>query len=195
LVQLPPMSPVFPYTTLFRSSVEVEGFERRVLIINATDIDMEAGPELNAALAQKGREELAKHRQIAAFDGELPGNSPYPYEIAYRLGDLTELRNNDGVTNVMRVDEQIFVQDGEGERSYPTLVMKTITFPDTWAGWNPNEVWEEVEGYWNDGDSPDPGPTSPDAPAMPEVVTTTTTADISWSPPAENGGAPITQYE
>ena len=59
--------------------------------------------DLNLALQQRGQEELAKNRAVQAFDGELPGNSPYKYEVAYQLGDLIEMRNSDGVTNQMRV--------------------------------------------------------------------------------------------
>lgn len=105
---------------------------------------------LNASLQQRGRDELAKNRQISAFDGELPMNSPYPYELAYQLGDLVEMRNIDGVTNQMRVTEQIFVSDREGERAYPTLTMNLFISPDSWFGWSYNDVWATADGVWAD---------------------------------------------
>lgn len=103
---------------------------------------------LNDALQQLGRDELAKNRSISAFDGELPMNSPYPYEIAYALGDLVEMRNVDGVTNQMRVMEQIFVSDASGERGYPTLTIDRFITPGSWFAWDYNQVWENAEGEW-----------------------------------------------
>lgn len=137
--------------TLDGVSVEVEGFERRVISVDASDIDIEeAGTELNNALQQRGREELAKNRAIQAFDGELPGNSPYRYEVAYQLGDLIEMRNDDGVTNQMRVTEQIFVSDAQGERSYPTLAIDRFITPGTWLAWDYSQTWENADGEWAD---------------------------------------------
>lgn len=131
-------------------SVEVEGFDRRVMEIDASDIDLPAGAELNTALQQRGRDELAKNRPIQAFDGELPSNSPYKYEVAYMLGDLIEMRNADGVTNQMRVTEQIFVSDAQGERSYPTLAIDRFITPGSWFAWDYNQTWENADGHWGD---------------------------------------------
>lgn len=131
-------------------SVEVEGFERRVLTVDASDIDLPAGTALNNALAQRGRDELAKNRPIQAFDGELPINSPYRYEIDYQLGDLLEMRNLDGVTNQMRVTEQIFVSDEQGERKYPTLAIDRFITPGSWLAWDANQTWENADGFWAD---------------------------------------------
>jgi len=131
-------------------SVEVEGFERRVLPVDASDIDLPAGTELNNALQQRGRDELAKNRPVQAFDGELPNNSPYRYEIAYQLGDKVEMRNDDGVTNQMRVTEQIFVSDAQGERSYPTLAIDRFITPGSWFAWDYNQTWANADGHWGD---------------------------------------------
>lgn len=105
-------------------------------------------PWLMGMLVQRGQDELAKNRQVQAFDGEMPIDSPYIYEVDYQLGDLVEMRNNDGVTNQMRVTEQIFVSDAQGERTYPTLTINQFIAPDTWLGWNYNQVWETADGYW-----------------------------------------------
>lgn len=131
-------------------SVEVEGFERRVLYVDASDIELPAGTALNNALQQRGREELAKARPVQAFDGELPSNSPYRYEVAYSLGDLVEMRNSDGVTNQMRVTEQIFVSDAQGERSYPTLAIDRFITPGSWFAWDYNQTWSTADGFWGD---------------------------------------------
>lgn len=127
-----------------------EGFQRRVIYVDATDIDLPLGPELTAALNDKGKAELAKRFSLAAFDGEVPQFGSYKYGVDYQLGDLVEMRNDDGVTNQMRVTEQIFVSDSEGERSYPTLSTKLFITPGSWFAWDYNQVWDDADGYWAD---------------------------------------------
>lgn len=122
---------------------EVEGFERRVLVVNATDITSE-NPDVPSALAQRGNEELAKYRTYQAFDGEVSQFSQFKYGRDYNLGDLVETRNLSGVTNNMRVTEQIFVSDREGDRSYPTLTLNTFINTGSWLSWLNNRVWSEL---------------------------------------------------
>lgn len=128
---------------------DIEGFERRVLVVKADDVNAET-PDISAALIQKGKEELSKNRRFSAFDGELNQNSGYKYNVHYNLGDLVEMRNVDGVTNKMQVTEQIFVSDREGERSYPTLTINQFIQPGTWLAWDYNQVWEDMgpDEYW-----------------------------------------------
>lgn len=124
---------------------EIEGFQRRVLMVNANDITLAAGTDLDAALLQRGLDELAKNRNIYAFDGELSQNGQYKYGIDYNLGDLVEVRNVDGVTNQMQVTEQIFVSDEQGDRSYPTLAVNLFITPGSWAAWPIDEEWIDVD--------------------------------------------------
>jgi hypothetical protein len=129
---------------------DVEGFERRILVVNANDITDE-NPDVSAALIQKGKEELAKNRVFQAFDGEISQNSSYQYGIHYNLGDVVETRNADGVTNNMRVTEQIFVSDQEGERAYPTLTLNTFINTGSWLSWLNNKTWSELtDEEWAD---------------------------------------------
>ncbi len=121
----------------------IEGFERRVLVINASDITTD-NPDVPAALIQRGNEELAKQRTYQAFDGEISQNSSYVYGVNYNLGDLIEIRNEDGVTNNMRVEEQIFVSDGEGERTYPTFTLNVFINAGSWLSWQNNKMWSEL---------------------------------------------------
>ena len=107
---------------------------------------------INAMLQLRGRDELSKNRSVQAFDGELPITSPYRYEVAYQLGDKVEMRNDDGVTNQMRVTEQIFVSDSSGERAYPTLVIDKFITPGTWLSWDTNETWANADGVWGFAD-------------------------------------------
>lgn len=128
----------------------VAGFDRKVLLVKADDITLEAGPELVAALQQRGKDELAKNRSLTAFDGEIPQNGTYKYNRDYRMGDIVESRNALGYTNQMRVTEQIFVSDAEGERSYPTLSVNLLITPGTWLSWDGQEVWDEADGTWDE---------------------------------------------
>ena len=122
---------------------EVEGFERRVLVVNANDITAE-NPDVASALLQRGNEELAKYRTYQAFDGEISQFSQFKYGTHYNLGDVVEMRNKSGVTNNMRVTEQIFVSDREGERAYPTLSLNTFINTGSWLSWLNNKTWSEL---------------------------------------------------
>jgi len=128
----------------------ISGFERRVLLVIADDIEEPAGTALQALLEQRGKRELALQRNISALDGELPKDNRYVYGVDYNLGDVIEMRNEDGVTNRMRITEQIFVDDAVGERSYPTLEVELFITPGSWAAWDYNVVWEDAVGEWAD---------------------------------------------
>jgi hypothetical protein len=119
------------------------GFEKRILVVTADDITDSATAD--AAMTQRGLAELSKNRQISAFDGEITQYSDYKYGVDYQLGDLIELRNIDGSTNKMRVTEQIFVSDKEGDRSYPTLSVNQFITPGSWLSWDSNQKWIDLD--------------------------------------------------
>jgi hypothetical protein len=125
---------------------DTEGFDRRVLFVDANDITTESVTDVTVALEQRGKEELANYRAFQAFDGEISQSGPYLYQRDYTLGDLVEMRNVDGVINQMRVTEQIFVSDAEGIRSYPTLTMNQFINLGSWLSWEQNKVWFDYEG-------------------------------------------------
>jgi hypothetical protein len=119
----------------------VSGFERRVLTVKADDITDAAGVVLTSKLLQKGYDELAKVRGTFVFDGEINKNGTYKYRQDYFLGDLVTMRNSDGVNSSLRVTEQIFVSDSEGDRSYPTLSVELTATPGSWAAEDPTDTW------------------------------------------------------
>jgi hypothetical protein len=127
-----------------------EGFDRRVKTLVISNVPEEI-TDIPAFLIQSGWAELMKSRPITAFDGEISQNSQYKYEVDYYMGDLVEVRSSTGATAFMRVEEYIFVQDKQGERSYPTLVTKAYKEPGTWESWKydvewdlfPEETWDE----------------------------------------------------
>jgi hypothetical protein len=132
------------------ADANTSGFDRRVLVVKADDITLATGAPLQAALEQRGQEELAKNGIVIAFDGEVPQFGSYIYQKDYDLGDLVETRNSDGLATNMRVDEQIFTSDATGERSYPTLVSKLLITPGSWNAWNAGQYWDDALGYWHD---------------------------------------------
>ena len=142
------------YTTVYPLGIDPStmGLERRVLLVNADDINDPDPPTALALMIQRGNEELSKHRTFTAFDGELNQNfSSYKYGVDYQLGDLVEMRNIDGMSNNMQVTEQIFVCDKDGERSYPTLAINQFFLPGTWVSWDTNQVWIDLglTQYWS----------------------------------------------
>lgn len=132
----------------------ISGFERNALIVIANDITDTTPSVATERMIQRGKEELAKNRRFAAFDGEITQNSRYEYGVDYNLGDLVEFQNDEGVSSVMQVTEQIFVSDREGERTYPTLVINEFVTPGAWNTWVPDQVWNAVSStlVWDDAD-------------------------------------------
>jgi hypothetical protein len=128
-----------------------EGLDRRVLIVNATDIELAAGVDLDAALLQRGKEELAKHNILYGFDGQLPTETGYVYKTDYFLGDLVEQRGTNGVINFLRVSEQIFTIDENGESSYPTFTVYLSLTAEEWLAIPAVKVWDDyVDEVWDD---------------------------------------------
>lgn len=125
-------------------SSSVKGFDRRVLFVSATDIDLPAGAELTAALEARGRQELAKHNSILGFDGETPQTISYVYGRDYDLGDLVEVHDTEGNANQVRVTEQIFASDDEGDRSYPTFTQSMFVRAGSWMAYDGPPDWADV---------------------------------------------------
>lgn len=121
---------------------EPSGFDRKVMYVQADDITLTAGAPLNAALDQRGKEELAKNRIVIAFDGEI-SQTAYTYGTHYNLGDLVTKRSEDGTASNMKVVEQIFISDQEGERSYPTLALDSLVITGSWDAQPANKVWDD----------------------------------------------------
>lgn len=123
----------------------VSGFERRVLMVDANDITSTSTSDVPSALIQRGKEALSASRTFLGFDGEISQSCPYTYGIDYNLGDLVEERNDDGVASQMRVSEQIFVSDNQGDRSYPTLVTNLTINTGSWLSWTSDKAWFDFD--------------------------------------------------
>lgn len=136
---------------VYDSENSPEGFSRRVKILVVSSVPEEI-VDIPSFLVQAAWDELMKYRPVSAFDGQIVPNSQYVYERDYYMGDIVELRSSTGGTAYMRVEEYIFVQDKQGERSYPTLVTNAYKEPGTWGSykydvdWNlfpPDEDWAD----------------------------------------------------
>jgi hypothetical protein len=124
----------------------VNGFDRNVLMVEATDITDTDSGVASALMILRGKFELAKNRSFSGFDGEVSQSSQYTYGVDYYLGDLVEVRNSDGATSNMQVTEQIFVSDEQGFRSYPTLSINSFITAGSWLAWDYHQVWQDLEG-------------------------------------------------
>lgn len=120
------------------------GFNKKIIYVDATDIDTYPGTELENLLQQRGREVLNANKTIVAFDGEVSKTNDYIYEIDYFLGDLVEVKDVDGNSTIKRVTEQIFTDDREGERSFPTLSTQISVPTGSWAIESVIKVWTDV---------------------------------------------------
>lgn len=130
---------------------EIAGFERHILMVDASDITSDVA-DVPAALIRRGTEELAKQRPFSGFDGELNQYSNSKYGVDYQLGDILELRNSDGAVSYVRVTEQILVSDAQGDRAYPTLVVNETLYPypGSWFS-QTSKKWEDfTTEYWSD---------------------------------------------
>ncbi len=128
-----------------------KGFDRKVIVVKVTDqvSDNLRGGALTSYLEAKGLEELEKHRRVALFDGEIPKNIPYQYNVDYTLGDTVELIGDDNIGARMRIVGNTMIIDKEGYRSYPTFQMIDHIQPDTWSGLIDGQVWSTMPGTWN----------------------------------------------
>lgn len=123
----------------------IEGLERRVLVVDASDITSASTTDVPGALTQRGMEQLSSARTFFGFEGEVSQNSQYKYGTDYNMGDLVEVHNDDGVANYMRVTEQIFVCDSTGKRSYPTLTANEYINTGSWYSWLSNKQWIDFD--------------------------------------------------
>lgn len=105
------------------TSASISGFARRVMHVDATDIDPIdiTDAEWLKALKQRGAEALAEHKRITLFDGKLTGMDPYKYGTHYSLGDIVTFQDEDGVKTQVNITEYIWASDAEGRRDFPTF--------------------------------------------------------------------------
>ena len=97
--------------------VGTEGFARRVIMVNADDIEAPT----NQKLWRRGRDELGKYDYIHVSDGEIPPGAGLVYGRHYGLGDKLAVSYEDAAASILTVVEHIWSYDSQGLRAYPTL--------------------------------------------------------------------------
>ena len=125
-----------------------KGIMRRVLHVDASDLD--EGRALLQQMADLGRKALGEHRRSVLLDGTVPSYSRYVYDRDYHLGDVVMVKNRAGKRMVARVEEQIFVNDLEGFRTYPTLREESSILLGTWFSPEYNIFWDNALNEWAD---------------------------------------------
>lgn len=137
---------------------DVEGFERKVMVVTADDVTVDDYPtptDVANALIRKGKDALSAQQTYHAFDGEMSPVSQYQPGRDYYLGDLVEMQDVDGTANIMRITELIYTSDSEGSRVYPTLTLGQYINTGSWLSSRYNKEWIELESdvetpYWAD---------------------------------------------
>ena len=127
------------------------GINRSIFSIVVTEPDeLTTDSQRQAYRIQKGIEALVSKQDIFVIDGEVSQNSQYIYGTDYFLGDLVDMRDDTGAINHMRVIEQIFTDDSNGEKAYPTLATEMLIAPGTWAALDATLTWPNAVGEWDD---------------------------------------------
>ena len=128
------------------------GLNRKVVTIKvdqSEEMEDLRGTALTNYLKRVGEKELAKHNTVMSFDGELPEQMDITFGVDYDLGDLVMLVGANNSGSIMRVTEQIFTEDADGEKNYPTLAATDYIEPGVWASMIDNQVWETATGTWS----------------------------------------------
>lgn len=135
------------------TDTSVAGFDRHVMMVQAQNVDSTlTGAALTAELTTQGLAALAANAGSDALDGEVPQITPYRYGVDYQLGDIVEMQDDDNNTEYMRVTEQIFAADNNGDRQYPTLTNEQFLTPGSWSLETGTE-WGDMDTdqtYWAD---------------------------------------------
>lgn len=99
------------------------GFDRRTLMVDASDIDATdyTASFLQYVLSGRAADALANNNYVRMVDGKIVPQSEFTYGIDYNLGDIIELRASDNASQKARVVEYIRAQDTSGVTAYPTL--------------------------------------------------------------------------
>lgn len=128
------------------------GFDQKVKSITVSQLPDGVDPvDPHDYLVQLAEEELTRSRPTDIVDGEVSPNSIYKYERDYNLGDIIEIRSDNGGGAFMRVAEFIFKYDASGKAAYPSLVNKDSISPGTWKSWKYDVNWKDMGSgeYWN----------------------------------------------
>ncbi len=105
------------------------GYERRVMLVDANDIDgslqdIPTGTDLTdirEVMAVRGRQALTAQKRIVLSRADISENASYQYRKDYNVGDIVTIDGNFGESMPMRVVEYAEIVDENGQSGQPTL--------------------------------------------------------------------------
>jgi hypothetical protein len=108
-----------------------DNYNRRMMIIDATDIDGNFGSvpagifldDIVLQLEQRGFQTLAKQKLVDISRADISKTARHQYRRDYNMGDLVTLDGNFNSSSVMRVVEYAEIEDENGESGHPTLAV------------------------------------------------------------------------
>jgi hypothetical protein len=105
-------------------------YNRRIATVDANDIDghLTAVPAAGAArdaivakMVTRGKQVLKSQQNITIGRTDISNIPQYQYRKDYDIGDLVSLDGNFGQVAIMRIIENVEIEDENGESSHPTL--------------------------------------------------------------------------
>jgi len=107
----------------------IEGFNRRILYVDCTDLDDhldEAGAiaafsDIQAAMDVRGQQALRSQAATNLLSTDVAKRSRYKFKRHYDVGDIVAVHGNYDEQSVMRIVEHVTFLDEKGETGYPTL--------------------------------------------------------------------------
>lgn len=109
-------------------------YRRRMMEVDASDLDelYDTPPDdfafavFNIAMKQRGKEELAKQKDVNLTKAEVSKKSVYSQiRVDFNVGDLVTVAGDYNESSVMRVSEFVEIEDENGTVAYPTLTLKS----------------------------------------------------------------------
>lgn len=106
----------------------VEGFDLRILLVDATNIDVGDFPTpeelaaLYAAMEQRGRDALVRQKEVALTKAQVSKNADLAlYRKDFDVGDIVTVSGAYGEPVPMRISEFVEIEDENGETGQPVL--------------------------------------------------------------------------
>ena len=106
------------------------GINRREIFTDAGNVSSEidgvslSDPIYKTHLKQKGKDDLNEHKAIKILEGNADFSKTFKLGIDFNIGDIVQLKNEQGFESRVVISEIIFVQDMSGYRVYPTFTVE-----------------------------------------------------------------------
>ncbi len=117
------------YTNLVVDDIVSQNYNRRIMIVDGTDIDgyfgaLPTGVDLTNVeygLTVRGYLAIVNQRFITILQTDMSQTTKYHYRKDFNLGDLVSVDGNYGQIAGFRIIEYAEIEDENGESGHPTL--------------------------------------------------------------------------